>query len=244
MLERTAELVKKCREWYAAYDFHRVYHAIHDFCVVDLSAFYFDVLKDRLYTKAPKSESRRSAQTAMWKITSSVVRLLTPVLVFTAEEIWRFLPRAASGPDSVHMSVFPESAELRTGLDQKRMEIFENLAKVRSAVLLKLEEARNAKTIGGALEAKVILSGGPAKLHELLMAHARELPALFIVSQVEVQPGAGDSAELGVEVKKADGAKCERCWNYSVHVGENLRYPTICERCTAALNEIESLVAG
>src|ERR1700681_321516 len=97
MLERTADLVKKCREWYAGYDFHRVYHAIHDYCVVDLSAFYYDVLKDRLYTKAAKSKSRRSAQTAVWKITSALVRLLTPVLVFTTEEIWKMLPSDAQG---------------------------------------------------------------------------------------------------------------------------------------------------
>ncbi len=95
MLERTAELVKKCREWYAAYEFHRIYHAIHDYCVVDLSAFYYDVLKDRLYTKAAKNKSRRSAQTAVWRITSALVRLLTPILVFTSEEIWKYLPKSA-----------------------------------------------------------------------------------------------------------------------------------------------------
>src|SRR6202007_3340544 len=94
MLERTAELVKKCHEWYAAYDFHRVYHAIHDFCVVDLSAFYFDVLKDRLYTKAAQNKSRASAQTAVWKISSALVCLIAPILVFTSEEIWRYLPKA------------------------------------------------------------------------------------------------------------------------------------------------------
>src|SRR6267143_5570294 len=94
MLDRTAELVKKCRDWYANYEFHRVYHAIHDYCVVDLCAFYFDVLKDRLYTKAPRNKSRRSAQTAVWKISSALVRLAAPILVFTAEEIWKYLPKA------------------------------------------------------------------------------------------------------------------------------------------------------
>src|SRR5207245_2825505 len=115
MLDRTAELVKQCREWYANYEFHRVYHAIHDYCVVDLSAFYFDVLKDRLYTKAAKSNSRRSAQTAIWKISSAMVRLVAPVLVFTAEEIWKHLPKAKGEPESVHMAVFPEAEDLAAG---------------------------------------------------------------------------------------------------------------------------------
>src|SRR5207237_4116396 len=111
MVDSTAELVKKCREWYANYEFHRVYHSIHDYCVVDLSAFYFDVLKDRLYTKAAKNKSRRSAQTAVWKISDALVRLAAPVLVFTAEEIWKYLPKTAGRPESPHMAVFPDAAE-------------------------------------------------------------------------------------------------------------------------------------
>src|SRR5215469_6024547 len=106
MLDRTAELVKKCREWYAAYEFHRVYHAMHDYCVVDLSAFYYDVLKDRLYTKAPDNPSRRSAQTAIYKISSALIRIMAPILVFTAEEIWKHLPKAAGQPSSVHIALF------------------------------------------------------------------------------------------------------------------------------------------
>src|SRR3989442_12730907 len=102
VLDRTAELVKKCREWYAGYEFHRVYHAIHDYCVVDLSAFYFDVLKDRLYTKAPRNKSRRSPQTAGWKISSALVRIAAPILVFTSEEIWKYFPKSQVEPVSVH----------------------------------------------------------------------------------------------------------------------------------------------
>src|SRR6202049_4150641 len=118
MLERTADLVTKCRDWYAAYDFHRVYHAIHDFCVVDLSSFYFDVLKDRLYTKAPKSKSRRSAQTAVWKITSALVRLLAPILVFTTEEIWKMLPADKQGTGSVHQAEFADADSLASGISR------------------------------------------------------------------------------------------------------------------------------
>jgi isoleucyl-tRNA synthetase len=244
MLDRTSELVRKCREWYASYEFHRVYHAIHDYCVVDLSSFYFDVLKDRLYTKAPKSKSRRSAQTAVWKISSALVRLAAPILVFTTEEIWKFLPKAQNEPDSVHMSLFPEAEALASGIDKSAAEKWERLAQVRAAVLVALEQARAAKTIGGGLEAKVRLrSKGP--LLELLKKHASDLPQLFIVSQVEALPFDGPVQSehpepFHVEVVRADGKKCERCWNYSIHVGENARYPTICERCTAALAEIES----
>jgi isoleucyl-tRNA synthetase len=248
MLERTAELVKKCRDWYSGYDFHRVYHAVHDFCVVDLSSFYFDVLKDRLYTKSPKSKSRRSAQTAVWEITSALVRLMAPVLVFTSEEIWKYFPKNKGDRESVHMSLFPDADALRTKVEPATMTAWEELAKVRSAVLVKLEEARNAKSIGGSLEAKVILSSGAGKLQGILKGYAKQLPALFIVSQVEIresaaasQPGGGgELSGLAVTIEKASGKKCDRCWNYSVHVGENPRYPTVCERCSEALAEIES----
>jgi isoleucyl-tRNA synthetase len=249
MLDRTADLVKKCREWYASYDFHRVYHAIHDYCVVDLSAFYFDVLKDRLYTKAARNKSRRSAQTAIWKISSALVRLAAPVLVFTAEEIWRYLPKAAGEPESVHMAEFPEAEALACGIAAKEGEKWERLSQVRSAVLIALEAARAAKSIGGGLEAKVRLhanSKAPG-LQELLKEKASLLPALFIVSQVAVDSAEGDGLlpsetlpGLAIKIERADGKKCERCWNYSTHVGENKRYPTICERCSEALAEIEA----
>jgi isoleucyl-tRNA synthetase len=246
MLERTADLVKKCREWYAAYEFHRVYHAIHDFCVVDLSSFYYDVLKDRLYTKAPNSKSRRSGQTAVWKITAALVRLLTPILVFTAEECWKFLPRAAGEPASVHIAQFPEEAELRTGLAPEKINTWELLAKVRGEVLKALETARNEKKlINSGLEAKVLLNAD-LELKAKLKHHLAQLPALFIVSQVELlSAGTGEFRSdvvpgLEVSVQRADGKKCERCWNFSTHVGENPRYPTVCDRCSEAIAEIEA----
>jgi len=243
MLERAADLVTKCRDWYAAYDFHRVYHAIHDFCVVDLSAFYYDVLKDRLYTKAATNKSRRSAQTAVWKITSALVRLIAPVLVFTSEEIWRYLPKAKGDQLSVHMALFPAENELSTRAETKSSADWEKLYSFRSEVLQDLERARNQKSINSSLEAKVrIRSKGP--FFDLLQRHLKELPELLIVSQVEVLPFDGpvhrDHPEpFHVEVLRAEGKKCERCWNYSTRVGENPRYPTVCERCTEALAEIE-----
>ncbi len=194
MLDRTADLVKKCREWYANYEFHRVYHAIHDYCVVDLSALYFDVLKDRLYTKARKNKSRRSAQTAVWKIADALVRLAAPVLVFTAEEIWKHLPKTAGAPESVHQAVFPEAVALACGIAAREAERWERLAQVRSAVLLALEQARASKAIGGGLEAKVRLHANAKApgLQELLREKGSLLPALFIVSQVVVDPRESD----------------------------------------------------
>src|SRR5450432_1185948 len=203
MLERTADLVKRCREWYAGYDFHRVYHAVHDFCVVDLSSFYYDVLKDRLYTKAAKSKSRRSAQTAVWKISSALVRLSAPILVFTAEEIWRYLPKTAGEPDSVHMALFSEEAELRTGITPKQVAMWEVLSKVRGEVLKALETARNEKKINSGLEAKVLLNA-ELELKAKLKQYLPLLPGLFIVSQVDfLSAGTGDyrsDAIPGLEV--------------------------------------------
>ena len=247
MLERTAELVKRCREWYAAYEFHRVYHAIHDYCVVDLSAFYYDVLKDRLYTKSPNSRSRRSAQTAVWKITSALVRLAAPILVFTAEELWKFLPKAAGGPESVHIALFPQEEEMRSGLPTDKASTWELLGKVRGEVLKALESARNEKKlINSGLEAKVLLNAD-LELKAKLKHYLPVLPALFIVSQVDfISAGTGEFHSeavpgLEVTVQRADGKKCERCWNYSTHVGENPRYPTICERCSEGIAEIENV---
>jgi isoleucyl-tRNA synthetase len=244
MLERTADLVKKCREWYAGYEFHRVYHAIHDFCVVDLSSFYYDVLKDRLYTKAAKSKSRRSAQTAVWKITGALVRLIAPILVFTAEEIWKYMPKTPGEHESVHMALFSEEQELRADIASKQVALWELLSKVRGEVLKALETARNEKKINSGLEAKVLLDA-ELELKAKLKQYLPLLPGLFIVSQVDfLTAGTGDYRSdaipgLEVTIQKAEGAKCERCWNYSTHVGENRRYPTVCERCTEALAEIE-----
>jgi len=175
-----------------------------------------------------------------------LVRLTAPVLVFTSEEIWRYLPKAKADQPSVHMAEFPDAESLIAKIDPQKREAWEELAKVRSAVLIKLEEARNAKSIGGSLEAKVSLYSKLPKLQSTLKSYAKQLPALFIVSQVQVLDSApislpgGESSDLGILIDKADGQKCERCWNYSSHIGENPRYPTVCERCTEALAEIEA----
>ncbi len=245
MIRRTGELVRECRGWYDSFEFHRVYHAIHDFCSVDVSAFYFDLLKDRLYTFAPNNVGRRSAQTAVYRIARALTCLIAPILAFTAEEVWKYLPRRAGDPESVHMALFPAAEELERAIDDTKTRNWDKLHAVREEVLKALEPARAAKMIAANLEARVTLLAS-GELSSLLQKYAAFLPALFIVSQVEVVPGGsnGSSASTGasdlkVRVEKAPGAKCERCWNYSIHVGESADYPTICERCVAALNEME-----
>ncbi len=247
MLARTAGLVGQCRAWYDAFEFHRVFHAVHDFAAVELSAFYFDILKDRLYTSAARSTGRRSAQTAIYRIASALVRLVAPILVFTAEEVWKSLPRRAGDLESIHLAVFPAADELSAGLDAASSASWEQLLRVRDDVLKALEEARQAKLIASALEAKVVLNAD-APLYDLLRQYKNRLRELFIVSQVDVvartSGGNPDAAPAGVLVVRAEGSKCERCWNYSTHVGESAAYPTVCERCLAALEEIERSAAG
>ena len=235
MLRRTGELAQECRAWYENFDFHRSYHAIHDFCTVDLSAFYFDVLKDRLYTSAPRNVGRRSAQTTIYRIAGAMVRLIAPVLVFTAEEVWKYLPRADSDPESVHMTSFPSAERLAGAIDEESAKKWERLLAVREDVLKSLEPARAEKLISSGLEAGVTLSAD-SELSKLLRQYGEILPRLFIVSQVEVRNGSSDA--LQIAVTRAQGKKCERCWNYSTHVGESAEYPTVCERCVAALEEI------
>jgi isoleucyl-tRNA synthetase len=252
MLRRTGALARGCREWYDNFEFHRVYHALHDFCTVDLSSFYFDVLKDRLYTFAPKSRGRRSAQTAVYRIAGTLLRLIAPITVFTAEEVWKHLPRAASEPESVHMATFPVAADRERVLDEVHAKNWDRLLQVREEVLKALEPVRAAKTITSGLEARVTLAANTG-LATLLRKYAAYLPGLFIVSQVEIADGKTEGAAtsgiegLQIRVERALGKKCERCWNYSTHVGESADYPTLCERCVAALNEIErdgGLAAG
>jgi len=245
MLERAADLVDQCRRWYDGFEFHRVFHAVHDFCVVDLSAFYFDILKDRLYTFAARNRSRRSAQTAIYRIASALVRLIAPVLAFTAEEVWEHMPRRAGDPDSVHLLLFPAAAELQTQLSEDLQANWDDLRQVRDSVLKALENDRVRKVISGSLEAKVVLLA-VGRYVSLFQRYKPWLPALFIVSQVDVRvdpeqpaPGTETLDRFTVAIARADGKKCERCWNYSTRVGESAAYPAVCERCLAALEEIE-----
>ena len=242
ILRETGAFAADVRSGYDEFAFHKIYHRVNHFCIVDLSAFYFDVLKDRLYISAAKSQARRSAQTAVWRIGEALVRLLAPILSFTCEEIWQYLPKVAGREESVHLASFQLGAEI-TG--SAKSPTFSNsdddwntLRSVRDDVLKALEEARNNKLIGTGLEAQVLITA-PDALYGLLKRYEAQLRYLLIVSAVSLSQGTVSGAgSVHVEVKKADGQKCERCWNYSTHVGEDSSYPTVCERCSAVLKEI------
>jgi len=246
ILLRAAEVTRDVREHYDSFTFHRLYQRLKDFCIVDLSAIYFDVLKDRLYTSAPKSKARRSAQTALWRLGEALVRLLAPVMSFTADEVWQYLPATQGRPESVHLEHFPAPAELTgdlpAGFDAAAMEgDWQTLLSVRDEALKALEAARNEKRIGSSLEARVRLAA-PESIYPVLDRYRDQLRYLFIVSHVALEklPASNGDAGLAIEVSKAPGQKCERCWNYSTHVGEDENYPTVCERCSAVLAEIEA----
>jgi isoleucyl-tRNA synthetase len=247
-LAQTADLLERVETAYKEFAFHKAYRALYDFATVELSAFYFDILKDRLYTAAQHSRKRRAAQTALYRIADALVRAVAPLLCFTADEVWTHLPAPQLREKSVHVAQFISPASLREGLPEKHLKRLANwprLIAVRDEVLKALEIARQGKAIGTPLEAKVRLSGD-GDLAALLREYRAELAALFIVSQVEVGEngleGGYESPELHLKVRieKAAGEKCARCWNYSEHVGEDARYPNVCERCSAALKEIES----
>jgi isoleucyl-tRNA synthetase len=219
----------------------------------DLSNFYFDILKDRLYTYPRTSRARRSGQTALWRIGQVLVRLLAPLMSFTAEEVWEFLPAIGTKPESVHLALFPTPEEVLGNTERPPDQSGQSLPKateqiradwnrlrlVREEVFWHLETARKSKTIGSGLQAKVAI-GAPAETYELLDRHRETLRYLFIVSQVEVRQivSGGNGGGLKVDVSPAEGQKCERCWNYSTQVGLDAEYPTVCERCSATLREI------
>lgn len=223
------EVTEKVIKGYETYNFQSVYQTVYNFVTVTLSARYFDIIKDRLYIYAPNSKERRSAQTALYEITDKLCRLLAPVLAFTADEAWENLPNQQL--TSVHLAEFPKVS----GADNSELKAnWERIFTIRDVVLKELETARNEKQIGSSLQAKVILTVDKETMMFLLPFY-EDLRYIFIVSQTEVHEGDA----MKVEIQKADGEKCERCWNFSVRVGESEKYPTVCERCVAALSEIE-----
>ncbi len=240
-----AEMAREVVQWYDEMAFHKIYQRLNQFCVVDLSAFYFDVLKDRLYTFAPDSRARRSAQTAIWRIGEALVRLVAPVMSFTAEEIWQFLPASPNRPESVHLALFPKTEDMLGEKEPKDANAFRaewrSLLAVRDEVLKALEEARKQKVIGSSVEAQVRISG-PEEVIGLLERYRTGLKELFIVSRVELEraPSGNGSTPIAVQVSRAPGEKCERCWTYSTHVGEDKLYPRVCERCSAVLAQLSA----
>jgi isoleucyl-tRNA synthetase len=250
MLRQAVEVSADVQRSYEEFAFHRIYHRINNFCGVELSAFYFDVLKDRLYTSARKSLSRRAAQTAIWRIGEALVRVLAPIMSFTCEEVWPYLPPVEGRLASVHLTTFPEAEDLlgrdeaAIAPDPKQAEDWKIVRGVRETVLKALEEARNQKLIGGNLQAQVTLTAIDP-VFSVLERFKNDLRYFFIVSAVELKKGAGNGdSTVAVQVEKAPGPKCERCWNFSTHVGEDTNYPTVCERCSAVLRELDGEIEG
>ncbi len=249
MLLRLADLTTRVRQWYSEFEFHKLYHALHDFCVVDLSSVYFDILKDRLYTFSPRGSARRSGQTAIWHIGEALVRLLAPIMSFTADEVWQFLPATSGRPASVHLALFPAPEDLQrdTAVDAAILRSdWDALMSVRDSVLKALEGAREGKLVGKSLEAQLRISA-PEPVFTLLRKYEQQLREFLQVSGVALaaaQGGNGADAGVHTEVTRAAGQKCDRCWNYSVQVGNDPQYPTVCERCSPVLREIQESGVG
>ncbi|HJZ83644.1 MAG TPA: isoleucine--tRNA ligase [Polyangia bacterium] len=228
-LERLSDVVGEVRRAYDEYEFHVALRTLLEYASVDLSAFYFDIVKDRLYCDGAGSPSRRAAQTVLYRIGRALTTLMAPILCFTAEEIWRYLPGAAGDPDSVHLAEFPAPTP---SADTDLRERWQRLRQIRAKVTAALEEfrAQGKKS----LDARVQL-WAPAEDRQLLRAHQHELADLFIVSQVELIDGAGSQSEIAVEVRDARGRKCPRCWKWNEQPSGDARDPDLCARCAAAL---------
>jgi isoleucyl-tRNA synthetase len=250
ILRQTCALAADVVRWYQEFAFHRIYQRVNHFCVVELSAFYVDIVKDRLYTFAPNSPGRRAAQTALWRIGEAMVRLLAPIMSFTCDEVWQYLPKVESRSESVHLARFPQSADILgsaeiPATDPEQQADWTTLRSVRDQVLKSLEEARNQKQIGKSVEAQVKVTASDP-LYSVLERYNDDLRYLFIVSEVTLERGASGNGTGGltVEVSNAAGQKCERCWNYSTHVGEDQEHPTLCERCAPVVKQLEADAAS
>ncbi len=239
-LMKLDEVIKTARKAYEEYDYHTAAYALHNFCVVEMSNFYFDVLKDRLYTSAPDSKSRRAAQTVLYKVLDALTLLLTPILAYTADEIWLAMPHESSkNSESPLFNEIPEADYIEA--DESFIAKWERIHEVRTDVQKALELARNEKTIGKPLEAQVTLYA-EGELYEFLKSVEGALPEIFITSAVKVENGnegiKGDVDGLYVSVSKAEGEKCERCWKFSDTVGSNPEHPTLCAHCAEVMKEL------
>ena len=239
ILARYGEVARRILVAYEEYDYGTISQALNQFATVDLSAFYNDISKDRLYTFAARSPERRSAQTAMYLMADGLTRLMAPILSFTADELWRFLPGARE--ESVHMAVFPIAADLETLADSALVERWKQVIQLREHVLAEIEPLRKNKQIGSSLQAKVVISATVSEL-AVFERFAKQLPMLFIVSEVELRPAptdveAHEEARPRVTIERATGVKCERCWRYVRAVSTDPAWAGLCDRCQDALAE-------
>ncbi|HUR34002.1 MAG TPA: isoleucine--tRNA ligase [Vicinamibacterales bacterium] len=235
ILARYADVALKVRRAYGSYEYGTIFQTVNAFATVDLSAFYADVSKDRLYTFAAASRERRSAQTALYLMADGLTRLMAPILSFTCDELWRHLP----GPrlDSVHIALFPEQAALEALIDVELLQQWDRLTTLRERVLAQIEPLRKDKQIGSSLQARVVLTTGKKDL-AFLESYAAQLPMLFIVSEVTLQVADSDVHEEAgphIRIERAGGVKCERCWRYVPAVSSEPDWAGLCDRCHDAL---------
>ncbi len=239
-LMKLDEVLKTARDAFEVYDYHTAAHSLHNFCVVEMSNFYFDVLKDRLYTSAPESNTRRAAQTVLYKVLDALTLMLTPILAFTADEIWQSMPHdKGRNGESPLFNEIPQPDFIEADADF--IAKWDRIHSVRYDVQKALELARNEKIIGKPLEAKVELFAD-GELYDFLKSVEADLPEIFITSSVTVSNGEGevkgDVEGLSVTVSKADGEKCERCWKFSDTVGQDSNHPTLCAHCAQVMKEL------
>jgi isoleucyl-tRNA synthetase len=242
-LHKLQHLVEKTLKAYDEYEYHVIYHALYNYCTLDLSAFYLDILKDRLYTSPPKSVARRSAQSVMYILMDSLARLMAPLLPFTADEIWKHMPEVKDKASSVHLSSLPQANS--RWKDEDLAQKWEKILQVRAEATKALEEARSQKRIGHPLEAAITISA-KKDLYDVLKPYAEELRFIFIVSGVtllqdeklESSFKSENIPGLLIKVELAAGEKCERCWVHEASVGSDKEHPSICERCRSALAEM------
>ncbi len=238
-LHRLQVLIQRVEDAYNNFEFHVIFHSLHNFCVVDMSSFYLDVLKDRIYTFKKDSKDRRAGQTVVYKILDSLVRIMAPILTFTADEVWQYIP--AKKEEAVHLAGFPKIE--KKFVDEKLAEKWDRLLKIRDEVLKALEIARQEKKIiGHSLDAEVSIYASDDDINFL---KGFDLNSIFIVSSTKLDSNktapkdALKSEEIGgmyVVVAHAGGGKCERCWNYSETIGKDKKHPTVCSRCVEALS--------
>ncbi|MFH1752727.1 MAG: isoleucine--tRNA ligase, partial [Candidatus Omnitrophota bacterium] len=227
-LQETKRLLDDVTSYYENYNFHMVYHSVYKFCTITMSSIYLDILKDRLYTFAARSPERISGQSAIYTILMTLVRLIAPILCFTAEEAWSMMPGAAG--ESVHLAPWPDLKDVRQ--DNKLTEKYKKIFEIRSDVLVALEEKRQSKIIGSPLEADITITPKTRELAGFLEGFLNGLAAIFIVSSVKIAD-VRDSQEKDytIDVIKSSHAKCERCWNYLPSVGSDTAFKDLCDRC-------------
>jgi isoleucyl-tRNA synthetase len=235
-LQETKKLLSDVTRYNENYAYHMVYHSVYKFCTVTMSSIYLDILKDRLYTFAARSPERRSAQSAIYIILTTLIRMIAPILCFTAEEAWSMMPGAAD--ESVHLTTWPDLKDIKD--DKKIVAKYERIFQMRNDILMALEEKRQAKIIGAPLEANVVITAKAQELFNFLNGFKDELAAVFIVSSVQLKtPDSGLDKDYKIEVEKSVDAKCERCWNYRPSVGKDEEFKNLCDKCRDVVKNLQ-----